>query len=56
MQLFVLKKHVVSTQLGLIYICKYTEGAFGRGYVPTGLGTVDHRKWPVANLTVGPVV
>ena len=29
-------------------------GGFGHGYVQTGLGAAEYRKWPVANLTVGP--
>ena len=53
-QLFVLKKFVVSTQFDIVYVCKYMVGGFGHRYAPTSFSAVEHHKWPVDNLSVRP--
>ena len=49
-----LRKHAVSTQLGLVFICKYTDGGLGHRQALNGLDADECHKQPMAYITVGP--
>ena len=48
-----LRKNAVSTQLGLVLVCKYAEEDLGHGSAP-GLDADKHCKQPMVNISVGP--